>query len=307
MADSARVLYLTDLDGTLLGDDLTVSPASAAILNDLIAAGVLITAATARARESARRALAGVDLRLPVAFLNGGYLADLHGGPIQGGFPLPAETAAALIEDYLRRDLHPRVYTVDAAGEEHVYHQGTFNPCEQEHLIERLAGGDRRFRRVADLTAACAETIVAVNAVDTAGRLQAMHEAWRGRADVHCHYSPDIYVLGYHWLEICERRAHKGEAARALMALTGADRLVCFGDNTNDLPMFAAADEGYAVGNAHPEVRAAATAVLGDHTTDAVARRIRALADLAAPTAERPVRSVGSERSGRPEPTPAEA
>jgi hydroxymethylpyrimidine pyrophosphatase-like HAD family hydrolase len=50
-----------------------------------------------------------------------------------------------------------------------------------------------------------------------------------------CHYSPDIHVPGYSWLEISEQRANKGAAALALKELVGADRVVCFSDNTNDL------------------------------------------------------------------------
>jgi hypothetical protein len=268
-------LYLTDLDGTLLGEDSKVGEQSAAILNELIEAGVMITAVTARARESSRRALTGVDLRLPLGFLNGGYLAELHGGAIRGGFPLPADVAARILEDYLQHELHPLVFTVDAAGQEHVYYEGAFNEGTRAFVDERLSGGDGRFRRVDDLSIACAETVVAINAVDTPERLDAMRESWRADASVSCHFSPDIYLPGYNWLELCERRANKGEAALALKRLLGAERIVCFGDNTNDLAMFAVADESYAVANAHPAVLEAATAVIGDHRKDAVARHIR--------------------------------
>jgi hydroxymethylpyrimidine pyrophosphatase-like HAD family hydrolase len=54
----------------------------------------------------------------------------------------------------------------------------------------------------------------------------------------------------------------------------GADRLVVFGDNNNDLPMFRIADESYAVSNAIPAVLAAATGVIGSHDNDVVARWI---------------------------------
>ena len=67
----------------------------------------------------------------------------------------------------------------------------------------------------------------------------------------------------------------------ALAARLGADRIVAFGDNFNDLPMFAVADESYAMAHADPRVRASATAVLDD-APDAVARWI---ADHATPTA----------------------
>lgn len=42
--------------------------------------------------------------------------------------------------------------------------------------------------------------------------------------------------------------------------------MVAFGDNLNDLPLFAAADESYAVSNAHERILAAATGVIGSNT-----------------------------------------
>jgi hydroxymethylpyrimidine pyrophosphatase-like HAD family hydrolase len=52
-------------------------------------------------------------------------------------------------------------------------------------------------------------------------------------------------------------------------------RVICFGDSDNDLSMFALADESYAPENAREEVRAAATAVIGHHDEDGIARFLR--------------------------------
>ena len=50
-------LYATDLDGTLLRSDMTISDESAAILNRLTKNGVLFTFATARSFSSAQSLL----------------------------------------------------------------------------------------------------------------------------------------------------------------------------------------------------------------------------------------------------------
>ena len=56
--------------------------------------------------------------------------------------------------------------------------------------------------------------------------------------------------------------------------MSGATRVVAFGDNLNDLPMLAAADLAVAVENALPQVRQAADIVIGPNTADSVARFI---------------------------------
>ena len=57
--------------------------------------------------------------------------------------------------------------------------------------------------------------------------------------------------------------------------LLGVERVVCFGDSANDLSMFETADESYAPANASDMIKAAATAVIGHHDDEGVARFLR--------------------------------
>ena len=67
----------------------------------------------------------------------------------------------------------------------------------------------------------------------------------------------------------------KARAVQDLARQLGADRIVVFGDNLNDLSMMAVADEAVAVANAFPEVKAAADVVIGPNSADSVAKYIR--------------------------------
>jgi len=57
----------------------------------------------------------------------------------------------------------------------------------------------------------------------------------------------------------CENKA---AAALELKRLYGANRLVCFGNGADDIPMFKIADECYAVANACEDLKAAATGII---------------------------------------------
>ena len=57
--------------------------------------------------------------------------------------------------------------------------------------------------------------------------------------------------------------------------MLGIRRVICFGDNDNDLSMFALADESYAPENANDAVKRAATAVIGHHDDEGIARFLR--------------------------------
>ena len=69
-------------------------------------------------------------------------------------------------------------------------------------------------------------------------------------------YAPDTW-----YLEAFSPAASKKNAVEKLRALTGAKKIIAFGDNRNDIPMFEAADIAVAVENAVAEAKAAADAV----------------------------------------------
>ena len=74
--DKSRVLYVSDLDGTLMRNDETISAYTERTLNKLIGEGLAFTYATARSVESARTITGGLKLKLPVVTRNGTVLAD---------------------------------------------------------------------------------------------------------------------------------------------------------------------------------------------------------------------------------------
>ena len=84
----------------------------------------------------------------------------------------------------------------------------------------------------------------------------------------------DIFDESEGYLEIFTAGTSKAAAIRKLAREVGAGRVVVFGDNRNDIAMMQAADHSVAVGNAFPEVRAAASEVIGPNTADSVARWI---------------------------------
>ena len=57
-----------------------------------------------------------------------------------------------------------------------------------------------------------------------------------------------------------------------LKKIAGCDRVVAFGDALNDLPLFQASDECYAVANAVRELKAAATGIIASNNEDGVVR-----------------------------------
>lgn len=82
----------------------------------------------------------------------------------------------------------------------------------------------------------------------------------------------DVYHEGCWYLEVSAACASKKRAAEWLREYGAWDRLVGFGDNFNDLPLFEACDAAFAVQNAAEACRNAAKGVIGANTEDGVVR-----------------------------------
>ena len=71
-----KTLYVTDLDGTLMKNDETLSAYTVQMINELIEKGMAFTYATARSIESAVPITGGLKMKLPAITRNGAVLAD---------------------------------------------------------------------------------------------------------------------------------------------------------------------------------------------------------------------------------------
>lgn len=267
-----RTLYVSDMDGTLLNDDQQINPESVRILNRLIDEGLPFTVATARSYESASRLLAGLNLQLPGIFINGVFITDLNSGRILESHYLANELGREIVELYLKAGLNPVVYTINNEGQSRVYYRGVHNLSEDYYFGDRLKRESGRFRLVDDYSDCLTEKLIAVNAIETPDRLQAVYKVLDKREGCICHYGPDIYAPGYHWLEVSSDEATKRKGTQRLKELFRFDKLVCFGDNLNDLSMFEGADECYAVSNAHESVKQLAMGIIDSNNNDGVAK-----------------------------------
>lgn len=71
-----KTLFITDLDGTLLKSDKTISVKSCEILNHLLSEGVAFTYATARSIYSSSVLTSEIDFRLPLITKNGAIIQN---------------------------------------------------------------------------------------------------------------------------------------------------------------------------------------------------------------------------------------
>lgn len=262
------------MDGTLLGADSKVSPATAAIITDLTRQGALITVATARTPATVVPLLADTLTTPPAIVMTGAAMWLRDAARYDSVHIIPDDERSHIIQVCHYAGLHPFIYVMDGDAMLTVYHNGdSLTSIEHDFYQTRANLRLKHFRLrspVPDDSSA-----VLCYAMGYHEAIFAAAETLRGREglSLSCYY--DIFDHNIAHLEIFAAGVSKASAVVALKARMGVDRVVVFGDNINDLPMMQVADCAVAVDNAFDEVKAAADIVIGPNTADSVARFIQ--------------------------------
>jgi len=258
MAPIPRMLA-TDLDGTIVRTDGTISTRT---VNALIAAekaGAIIVLVTGRPPRWITTIAEQTDHRGIVICSNGAIVYDLNTDQILESTLIPVETVMKVVE-ILSTALPDLGFAVENGFD--VYrtdaYRGGWN-----------IGGDHTLP-VHDLevvTSHAAAKLLASHPEIVADELLVIARGLVGDLVEPTHSN------GRGLVEMGPFGVTKGTALASLAAAHGIDRteVVAFGDMPNDLPMLRWAGAGYAVANAHPDVLAAVDLMTSTNDDDGVA------------------------------------
>lgn len=265
-----RTLYVSDLDGTLLDNHAALSAYTIEHLNRLIEHGMMFSVATARSRSAIEKVQA-LNLTLPVVQLNGVLIYD----PIKQSYidcaALTYDQSCAVMQILRNFDRMSFVYKYEENGEIAVEFERLTNKAETEFFEARKNQDYKRFEQIEQIEIAPAERVIYFTMVDTYDRLKPIFDNMNQLSGI----KPTLYADNYsslYFLEIFSAKATKAAGVQKLKVLTQADSVVVFGDNLNDLDMFAHADYAVAVSNAVEEVRQKANCVIESNESDGVAK-----------------------------------
>jgi len=256
-AGNPRVVA-TDLDGTIVRTDGTISRRTRTALSAAEAAGAMVVIVTGRpprwlhgiADETGHR---GVSI-----CANGALVYDLHTEQVVASYPLSVDIAREVI-DALRAGIPGIGFAVETVTDGFGY-EPAYRP--------RWPTEGARTGEVSELLSGpLAKLLARHDDLDSDALLAAAREVVGAEVVEMTHSSDDGL------LEISAVGVSKATTLAALCAEHGlsAGETVAFGDMPNDLPMLAWAGHSVAVANAHPEVLAVVDEVTATNDEDGVA------------------------------------
>lgn len=262
-------LYVTDLDGTLLRSDTSLSDYTVNTINRLTASGVMFTYATARSFSSASPLVKRLDLSCPAVTFNGVFVIDPRNGERLIKNVYSEKSALVAADFFIGENIPPLVYSfID--GEERISYL--------ESRLENIKGyiearrGDKRLRPVNNFKSLFDGDVFYFTLINP-GDVKALDEVFTSENGFARNIQKDTYD-DYLWYEIYNSTASKANAVLQVKELVGADKLVCFGDNLNDISMIKEADTGAAVSNACDGLKEFADVIIDSNNNDGVAKYI---------------------------------
>ena len=264
-------LFVTDLDGTLLNSNKEVSIKSTEILNKLIDNGVNFTVATARTPATVVDLLQDVNLKLPAVLMNGVLLYDIKEEKYINIKEIGKDTVDKVFDVLNKFDKNAMVYGI-RNNHLWVYHKEFEYSWEYNFFFYLADRKQKTFLKVENYQECINESkIINFIVFDKYEKIKGIYEELKKIDEISVEYYEDIYEKGCYFLEAYSAEASKANGIKLLSDYIEHDKLICFGDNLNDIPMFELADECYATANAVERVKEISTDVIGSCDEDGVA------------------------------------
>ena len=276
--DPRELLYVSDLDGTLLDGNGQLPEESVQRLNRLIDRGLNLTIATARNYDSAYPLLMGLNLKHPVILFNGVYLTELHTGKnIFFSNFISQKIIDKMMTIVEPRGIDPFIYTY---GDKHrVYYRRARNLGAQSY-VDSLAG-DNRAHKVDEFVFPRSERISGFLLIDTDIALKPIYNELRSlyMDRLNIYFAQDVSNTAFHWLQSYHQEASKGKMLKRMAQHLDIpiSKTVVFGDYLNDLDMFKVSGYAIAVENALPEVKSTAQQIISSNVDQGVVTYLEAL------------------------------
>lgn len=255
-------LVISDVDGTLVQRDKSLSEGVVAAVHRLKDAGIIMSLISARPPSGMLWIAERLGLTAEIGAFNGGTIIDPNGKLVSTARVAPgiAKRALELID-------HPRIMPwLFTDGRWH-----TARLDEDHSASERISAGQEPIVG-SDFSA----LLGAVDKIVAVSDDHAMLAGLEGKVAKALGHDATVMRSQLYYLDITAPAANKGDGVVALARAAGVDLcdVVVIGDQRNDMAMFARAGFSIAMAQGPEEVRAAATCVTGSNDEDGVAQAI---------------------------------
>lgn len=266
-------LFISDLDGTLLNKNAQLTDYSRRTINLLVEKGMSFTAATARTYATVSKILNGLHVNAPIILMNGALIRDLQKNEYVYSAIIDNSVSNKIISIMHEMNLYSFMYTIQN-GDMIPYYEKIATPEMKAFYDERKNKYYKQFLQTSDFGSVNDNSLY-FSLINKKENLMPFYEKIKDFQDIKLTFYRDVYSDDLWYLEIFSPNASKENAVNFLKNEYGYDKIICFGDNLNDISLFNASDKKYAVENAAPELKKLADRIIDSNESDGVARFLK--------------------------------
>jgi Cof subfamily protein (haloacid dehalogenase superfamily) len=255
-------LLALDLDGTLIGKDLTISLRIKKAIGKLMARGVIVTIATGRMFQSTLPFAKELNISTPLICYQGAMVGDPITREILWHLPVPLPLAKQVIEAVREDGLHINAYLDD------------------ELYVDRITEEAKVYSSISKVKAhPVGNLLTFLNRDPTKLVIIGKHsEIDQITSKLNDKFGSVLYVAKSYdrFCEVAHPDCGKGRALAQIAAKLGIaqSEVVAIGDNPNDVDMVQWAGMGIAMANGTQEVKEVSDFITGHLEEDGVAQAI---------------------------------
>ena len=250
-----------DVDGTLVGEGLEITPRNLDALRATVAAGIHVVLATGRMFRSAQPYAETIGTREPIICYQGAVVRSRDGEALRE-WPVDPESAAAAVRFSREHDVHVNLYEDD------------------NFYVEKDSWGARRYAEIAqiepiivpDLMELARSGSTKIVFVDKEERLLELEPQLKWAIEPKCRATFSLPEF----LEVVASDVSKGQALEFVCKQVGVEprSVLAAGDAPNDIEMFRFAGMAVAPRSAHADVLAVAGATVAPPDEDGIAELV---------------------------------
>lgn len=266
-----KKLYISDLDGTLLNNEGVLSDYTIQVINKLSSKQCYFTFATARLLDASAFFLKDLLLQIPIILLNGALVYNTKTKIYEKVEVINKNSVKNIFRCLKKNKITGFMYVYKNNTIYHYYDDLIDNHLNNS-LLNKVKKYDREYIKVNKLENLINLNIICFTTSGKYSKLKPLCDILNIDKNLNIEFYQDVYSPSLYYLEISAAKATKGNALLFIKEKYEFTNIISFGDNNNDISMFLASNECYAVNNAKKRLKKIATEIISDNNSDAVAK-----------------------------------
>lgn len=265
-----------DIDGTLLGKKHTYSEKTKNIIKECVESGVHVVLTTGRLYNNAAYYGKQLGLKAPIIATNGAVISNEKGEIIKTS-PIPYDKAIEISKILFKYKVAFQMYTI-----KDIYCDSILCYLGSKHIMTRqiiptrydinykITGTFKRMEKAIKETSKEDGVSKFIALSINTEKIKKLKEELKKVKDI------EVYGSGSRSVEINYAGVSKGNAIEFLADINNIprERVMCIGDNENDISMLKYAGLGVAMGNAIEELKEVADYITDTNIEDGVAKAL---------------------------------